>query len=412
MGTARSTCSWARQVSAEAGKDPGAAYVVLGPLSDGDLSSAVAQIEGTDAADLAGASMAGDVDLDDDGAPDLVVGVPGYHPFGLTAGAVAIFSGPVSGDLVATDADAFLEAEDSFDEAGTDVAAGGDVDGDGIADLLVGAPGDGDGGTSAGAVYLLHGPVTASGDLGVADAKIKGDSDYQYLSTATGPGDVDGDGVDDVVVAATGDDGGGASAGAVFLLLGPVSTGYTSAMDEATWLGEGDNAYAGEALAPAGDMDGDGNADVLVGSYGYGGFMGAAYVVVGNMPTGSLAGSFAKLVGSTGTDLAGSSVAGGGDVDGDGVLDVVVGASGHDTSVVSAGAAYLAFGPLSGTIELAASPQAIVGTEENEFVGWSVAIPGDLDADGIDDVLVGAEGLDDAATDAGGVYLFLGSSGW
>jgi hypothetical protein len=389
-----------------------AAYVVLGPLSDGNLSSAVTQIHGADATDRAGLAMAGDLDLDDDGIPDLVVGVPGYHPFGVTKGAAAVFFGPVSGDLDVTDADVLLEAEDNFDEAGTDVAGAGDVNDDGVADLLVGAPGDADGGLSAGAVFLLHGPLTASGDLTLADAKIQGDTDAEYLSPAIGPGDMDGDGVDDVVVAATGNEGGGVSAGAVFVLLGPVTTGFTSATGDATWLGEGDFAYAGAALARAGDVDGDGKADVLAGSYGYDGFTGAAYVVLGDMATGSLASAHAKLVGSEAVDFAGVSVAGRGDIDGDGTLDFVVGASGEDTGAITAGAAYLAFGPLSGTSELKASRQTILGTEGNELLGRSVAIPGDLDGDGIDDVLVGAEGLDDAGPDAGGLYLFLGSSAW
>jgi hypothetical protein len=392
--------------------EAGAAYVVLGPLSDGDLSSAVARIEGSAAADRAGTAMAGGADLDDDGTPDLVVGVPGYSPFGLPEGAAAIFFGPVSGDLAVTDADSFFAGEGSSDEAGTDVAAAGDVNDDGVADLLVGAPMDSSGGISSGTVYLIHGPISGTGDLSVADAKIQGDADYQYLSPASGPGDVDGDGIDDVVVAATGDDGGGASAGAVYLLLGPVSTGYTSSMDEATWLGEGDSAYAGAALAPAGDVDGDGNADILVGSYGYDGFRGAAYVVRGDMATGSLAAAYAKLVGHAGGDLAGTSVAGRGDIDDDGVVDVIVGAPGDDTGASAAGAAYLALGPLSGTSDLAGSAQTIIGTTGNELCGWSVAIPGDMDADGIDDVLIGAEGLDEAAGDAGGVYLFFGSSAW
>jgi hypothetical protein len=398
--------------STVAGKDSGAAYVVLGPLSDGDLSSAAAQIQGTDANDRAGATMVGNVDLDDDGAPDLVIGVVGYHPFGIVEGAVAVFHGPVTGDLGVVDADVFLEAESAFDEAASDVASAGDVDDDGADDLLVGAPGDGEGGASAGAVFLLHGPLTASGDLSGADVKIKGDVDYAYLSPCVGPGDVDGDGIDDVVVAATGDDAGGASAGAVFLLLGPVETGYTAAMDEATWLGEGDNAYAGAALAAAGDVDGDGNADVLVGSYGYDGFRGAAYVVLGDMATGSLSAAHAKLVGHDGADLAATSIAGGGDVDGDGIVDALVGAPGDDGAASAAGAAYLAFGPLSGTSELAASTRTIVGTSGNQLVGWSVALAGDADEDGIDDVLIGAEGLDEAGADAGGVYFFFGSSGW
>lgn len=394
------------------GAGSGAAYLVLGPPSDGDLSTAAARIEGSAVGDRAGAAMAGDVDLDDDGTPDLVVGAPAYSPFGMPTGAIAIFYGPVSGDLGIGDADSFYEGEGSSDESATDVAAAGDVNDDGVSDLLVGAPMDSSGGTSSGTVFLLHGPISGVGDLSVADAKIQGDTDYAYLSQSAGPGDVDGDGIDDIVVAATGDDGGGASAGAVFLMLGPVSTGYTSSMDDATWLGEGDFAYAGAALAPAGDVDGDGNADVLVGSYGYDGFRGAAYVVRGDMATGSLSGAYAKLVGHDLSDQSGASVAARGDIDGDGSVDAVVGAPGEDAGAVAAGAAYLAFGPLSGTSDLVGSAKTIIGAAGNELCGWSVAIPGDVDEDGIDDVLIGAESRDEAAADAGGAYFFFGSSAW
>jgi hypothetical protein len=176
--------------------------------------------------------------------------------------------------------------------------------------------------------------------------------------------------------------------------------------------GSGRRSCAGAALAPAGDVDGDGNADVLVGSYGYDGFRGAAYVVRGDMATGSLSSAYAKLVGHDVSDLSGTSVAARGDIDGDGSVDVVVGAPGEDAGAVSGGAAYLALGPLSGTSELVGSAQTIIGNSGNELTGWSVAIPGDLDGDGIDDVLIGAEGRDEAAADAGGVSFFFGSSAW
>ena len=136
-------------------------------------------------------------------------------------GVQALAECSLTGDIDLSVADAKFIGEDANDQAGFSVASAGDVNGDGYDDLLVGALYDDDGGSQAGAAYLIFGPVTGDFDLSAADAKFIGEaaSDYAGISVASA-GDVNGDGYDDLLVGAYGDDDGGTNAGAAYILYG------------------------------------------------------------------------------------------------------------------------------------------------------------------------------------------------
>ena len=161
-------------------------------------------------------------------------------------------------------------------------------------------------------------------------------------------GDVDGDGYDDVFIGAPQNDFGGSNAGAAYLLYGPVEAGAGLVDAEATIVGEAVEDWAGYSISHAGDLNGDGSGDVLIGAYGNdagGSNAGAAYILCGPVfGAVDLATADAKLVGEEAEDYAGINVSSAGDVDADGYDDVLVGAWGNDVGGSLAGAVYLLYG--------------------------------------------------------------------
>jgi hypothetical protein len=168
-----------------------------------------------------------------------------------------------------------------------------------------------------------------------ADHKFIGESRYDYASQVSGAGDVDGDGLDDILIGAAGSDVGGTIAGAAYVVLGSSlggSTTFDLSAADYVLIGEKPGDYAGAVVSDAGDVDGDGLGDVLVGAldhYGEFSQQGAAYLVLGRQLADhrslELSQAAYRLLGSGTDDYAGVSVAGAGDVDGDGLDDVIVG---------------------------------------------------------------------------------------
>ena len=374
-----------------------------------DLASADAKLVG-EAGAYAGWSVSSAGDVDDDGFDDVLVGAPDG---GFDVGSAYLVLGPVSGTLDLANADARLVGEAVGDWAGESVSSAGDVDGDGFDDLLVGADRNDEGGVDAGAAYLVLGPVAGRLDLANTDAKLLGEAGSDNAGdSVSSAGDVDGDGFDDLLVGAPGNDEGGNGAGAAYLVLGPVAGTLSLANTDAKLLGEEEFDAAGVSVSSAGDVDGDGRPDLLLGAISNdegGNQAGAAYLVHGPVSgTLDLANADAKLVGEEVLDNAGVSVSSAGDVDGDGRADLLVGAKSNDAGGSIAGAAYLVHGPVSGTLDLANADAKLVGEASRGEAGWSVSSAGDVDDDGFDDVLVGAPSFPADMGFAGATYLVLG----
>ncbi len=381
-----------------------------------DLDAADVIFAGEAYADYAGTSVAAGADIDDDGYDDLLIGAEFRDEGSDTdAGATYLFYGPVAeGAIDLSAADNILVGEDASDQSSTALAMGGDVDGDGISDLLIAAKKNTAGiGIATGAAYLFYGPVSASADsLADADVKIGGNSAWDYTGiTLDFAGDIDDDGYEDLLVCATTDDAYGANAGTVFVIRGPIASDMS--VNSADYTLGGETAYDSTGLpSSASDVDGDGQDDILVGApnQDLGGTTsdaGKAYLVYADgLTSGSLGTVYdAYFYGASG-DRLGTRVGSAGDVDDDGYGDILLSANLADGGANNGGAVYVVYGPVSAGSYLASSEASMTfyGEESNGHLGTAVQGGYDYDGDGVHDLLAGAPDTDG---NAGWTYLFL-----
>ena len=324
----------------------------------------------------------------------------------------------LAGELLASDADALLASTDGGNQAGFAVVTA-DIDGDGYADVVAGAPvADTSGGSGSGAVYLHFGGA-AFADATMEDGiELAGQASADILGySLASPGDLDGDGTDDLVVGDPGRD-------EAWVVLGgsrPTSGALSDQADVRIDDG-GADLQLGFGVAEVGDVNGDGLADFIVGeSQGGASYAGVAWLFHGD---GAFGGSLstddaaASFTGGEAYAYAGgrSASSAGGDLDGDGLSDVVIAARGFDGSATNIGRVGIfsgAAGATSGDHALDDAGVLLTGvsTDGGMYFGGSVCIPGDWDGDGLDDLAVGAYFDDSAADRAGAVFVFPGRSG-
>jgi predicted nucleic acid-binding Zn-ribbon protein len=322
--------------------------------------------------------------------------------------------------------------EQADDMAGLSVAMAGDVNGDGYGDILIGASDNDENGDTCGQVYLILGDRTGwyqDMDLGKADASWWGENkgDYAGFSVA-GAGDINGDGFDDILIGAYGNDENNDMGGQAYIIFGKTD-GWQMDMSlakvDASILGTDTAERFGYSVAGAGDVNGDGFDDMLIGAPGNDGMGedgGRAYLFFGkadgwnmDMKDGN---ADAAFYGNNPYDNAGTSVAGSGDVNKDGYDDLLIGSPFNDDNGAEAGAVYIIFGKISGwamDTDLKASDARLLGSFKDDRVGYSVAGAGDVNADGYDDVIMGAyySSCYGARNYAGQTFLVLGKpTGW
>jgi len=365
-----------------------------------------------------GRAVAGAGDLNGDGYDDVVIGAPDYDAGQTDEGLAVVLYGSASGPtsfLDASAADWTAESDQGAACLGSMVAGAGDVNGDGYADLLVGAPAYDNGSTNEGVVLLWEGGeggLGEPGDASNADWAAQSNLASALLGAAGGTaGDVNGDGYSDIVVGAYNASLGEANEGCVYAWHGgPEGMGAWGTPGNADWAIESNHAGArfGFAVSTAGDVNGDGYSDVVVGAYSYddGAESGGVYFYEGSATGLETVASWEEHY--PGANSAyGYSVAPAGDVDGDGYGDFMVGAKlGERSGYTDEGLAYVYNGAPWGPMSIS---WVGAGGQTNCFYGAAVAGAGDVNGDGFDDVMVGAPRHDNGQTDEGRVYLYLGN---
>ena len=372
-------------------------------LGGGPLADAGFELAGAVAGDQLGYRLARGGDLDGDGAQDLLSASPVADRTGDNAGAAWVIHGPLTAPATLDDALTFT-GEEADDQAGYGVAGEVDVDGDGLLDVLVGASYRDELASNGGTTYLLSGPATG-GSLGEAIAQIHGSGSADLAGIVCGLGDQDGDGFGDFAIGAPSHEVDGTDRGAVFVFRGPVTGSQRLTSAYAALLGPNrEDNRAGFALA-SGDHDGDGVTDLAIGAYDYPNRGGMVFLV-----DGPAEGSF-DLERSADADLWGPSDGADfgwslelGDVDADGHDDLLVGARDVD----DAGGAYLYLGPLSGTVRTEAASAQLLSADQGSLAGWDVALPGDVDGDGPGELVVGVPEAELEGVEVGAIVLAYG----
>ena len=379
--------------------DCGKAYIFLGKsVANGTIATTeVWSINGGQTNGYLGHSVAPAGDVNGDGFADFVYGEPAW-----VAGAPGIAYIGLGQSTVPFPTETIVTGPGGVDGLGFSVCTAGDVNGDGFGDVLIGAPYHN---SNQGRVRLYYGQPKA--DSTRFEVTLGASSSTAAAGSALAMGDVDSDGYADLLVGQPNYMNPAAQEGIVHYYRGRASAISTSP----TWSQEGvvAGAHFGHSIAYLGDVDGDGYGDILVGVPDATDGQSAEGKVVLYLGTSTGPSSTGQEFQSNvaGARL-GASVAAAGDVNGDGLADAVVGAPGTWLSLADAGSAHVFLGRRSPPGLVQVSPAISPALAGAEF-GRAVAGAADLNVDGYSDVVVGAPGLTSGQAREGAIYVYRGS---
>jgi hypothetical protein len=356
---------------------------------------------------LFGAAVCAAGDVNGDGFGDIVIGAPGLTNGETNEGRVYVFHGSSSG--LGPMPSWTLESNRVGATFGWSVGTAGDVNGDTFADLIIGAPLDDNGQTDEGRAYVYHG--SAAG-LAMAPAWIveSNQASAQFGVSVATAGNVNGDGFADVIVGADRFDNGEGNEGRSFVYHGSAGGLSTTA----AWTTESNqgNAELGRSVAGAGDINGDGYGDVIVGAPLYDNIFpdeGRTFVYHGSATGLSTTTAWESSPNQEG-DQWGTSVATAGDYNGDSYADVIIGAPFYGNTVPHGGAFFVYAGTAAGLQDFSILPIGMDGQPAPSQFGCAVGTAGDVDGDGRSEVVIGALLFDNGEVDEGRVAVYNGRS--
>ena len=386
-----------------AGVDAGAAFLYRGS-ANGFLPTPTWTYDGPQSGAQTGSVVAPAGDVNGDGYLDVLVTTPQYDTSGpviVDAGRFDLFYGSEDGPSASPDVT--ILGQQAGGRVGFAAAGAGDVNGDGYADVIVGMPNVFSFFVNDGVARIYHGHFT--GLLSTSFSPIGGAANEQLGYAVAGVGDIDGDGYDDVAVGAPGTTTFDPSDGSVYLHRG--SSGGVSNAAFAVQHGFTDSCRFGAAVAGAGDVDGDGYADIVIGAPGAvngGGRPGWAAIVRGAPAGFGL--TFWSSFGTNDGERFGVAVATAGDLNGDDRADAVIGADRWPTPGDRRGRAIVVLGGATG----ATLDSQFQGDANGQALGVSVATAGDADNDGMSDLAIGVPGANAAETGGGRIELWRGGA--